>query len=207
MTSGADTGHRGSPDRFGYEWAECSELRPAYEEQFRRWTVLSPPESWRDRRFPDVGCGMGRNSHWPMTYGAAGSASIDVDDRSLDRASMMNGLETRAPFLDNDLVEFCRRLPTAFKFAQGRGKRLLRRAMRGMVPDRILERPKKGFGVPVSKWLLEWPTPKSAHRPGVRDGAFARLWREHAMGRRDNRLPIWCCLGLQQLPDLIRAGA
>ena len=84
MTS--NTEQRGSPDRFGYEWNEYSELRPEYEEQFRRWTVLIPEDEWRGRRFLDVGCGMGRNSHWPMTYGAAAGASIDVDDRSLASA-------------------------------------------------------------------------------------------------------------------------
>ena len=84
MTSNAE--HRGSPDRFGYEWNEYSELRPEYEEQFRRWTALIPVEAWRGKRFLDVGCGMGRNSHWPMTYGAAGGAAIDVDDRSLAAA-------------------------------------------------------------------------------------------------------------------------
>jgi SAM-dependent methyltransferase len=80
------TEHRGSPDRFGYQWAEYSELRPEYEEQFRRWTVLMPTEAWQGKRFLDVGCGMGRNSHWPMTYGAASGVSIDVDDRSLAAA-------------------------------------------------------------------------------------------------------------------------
>jgi len=84
MTTRAE--HRGSPDRFGYEWAEYSELRPEYEEQFRRWTVLIPESEWRGQRFLDVGCGMGRNSHWPMTYGAVGGASIDIDDRSLASA-------------------------------------------------------------------------------------------------------------------------
>lgn len=78
--------HRGSPDRFGYEWNEYSELRPEYQEQFRRWTALVPAEAWRGKRFLDVGCGMGRNSHWPMTYGAAGGAAVDVDDRSLASA-------------------------------------------------------------------------------------------------------------------------
>jgi SAM-dependent methyltransferase len=84
--TGADTDHSGSPDRFGYEWAEYTELRPVYEEQFKRWTALIKPEEWRGLRFIDVGCGMGRNSHWPMTYGASGGVSIDVDDRSLASA-------------------------------------------------------------------------------------------------------------------------
>jgi SAM-dependent methyltransferase len=86
VTSGTSTEHRGSPDRFGYEWAEYSELRPEYEEQFRRWTAPISESDWHGKRFLDVGCGMGRNSHWPMTYGAAAGASIDVDDRSLSSA-------------------------------------------------------------------------------------------------------------------------
>lgn len=83
----------GSPERFGFEWHEYSELRPEYEEQFRRWTAHLAPDDWRGLRILDVGCGMGRNSYWPMTYGAAGGLAIDVDDRSLAAAR-----KTLAPF-------------------------------------------------------------------------------------------------------------
>ena len=83
----------GSPERFGYSWAANSELRPEYEEQFRRWTAPLQPTDWRGLSFIDVGCGMGRNSYWPMTYGAAGGLAIDVDDRSLAAARA-----TLAPF-------------------------------------------------------------------------------------------------------------
>jgi SAM-dependent methyltransferase len=76
----------GSPDRFGYEWSNYSELRVEYEEQFRRWTAHLQPEDWRGVHFLDVGCGMGRNSYWPMTYGAAGGLAVDVDERSLAAA-------------------------------------------------------------------------------------------------------------------------
>jgi SAM-dependent methyltransferase len=76
----------GSPDRFGYEWRAYAEIRPEYEEQFRRWTVHLPPEDWRGRSFLDVGCGMGRNSYWPMKYGASGGCAVDLDDRSLAAA-------------------------------------------------------------------------------------------------------------------------
>jgi SAM-dependent methyltransferase len=82
----ADTVARGSPERFGYEWNAYSEVYPEYEEQFRRWTAHFKPEDWRGVRFLDVGCGMGRNSYWPMRYGAAGGVAIDVDDRSLAAA-------------------------------------------------------------------------------------------------------------------------
>jgi SAM-dependent methyltransferase len=76
----------GSPERFGYEWNLYSQLRPEYEEQFRRWTAHLAPQDWRGRTFLDVGCGMGRNSYWPMTYGAAGGVAVDVDEKSLQAA-------------------------------------------------------------------------------------------------------------------------
>jgi SAM-dependent methyltransferase len=73
----------GSPERFGYEWHVYSEMRPEYEGQFRRWIPQLGVDDWKGRTFLDVGCGMGRNSYWPMTYGAAGGCAVDVDERSL----------------------------------------------------------------------------------------------------------------------------
>lgn len=77
----------GSPDRFGYEWAAYSALLPMHEEQFRRWTPHMAPADWAGKTFLDVGCGMGRNSYWPMSYGAAGGVAADLDERSLAAAA------------------------------------------------------------------------------------------------------------------------
>ena len=77
---------RGSPDRFGYEWDAYAEMLPEYEEQFRRWTVHLAPQEWWGRSFLDVGCGMGRNSFWAMSYGAREGVAVDIDERSLDAA-------------------------------------------------------------------------------------------------------------------------
>jgi SAM-dependent methyltransferase len=76
----------GSPERFGYEWGEYAEMRPEYEEQFRRWSVPLEPKDWQGKSFLDVGCGMGRNSYWPASYGASEGLAIDVDPRSLASA-------------------------------------------------------------------------------------------------------------------------
>lgn len=77
---------QGSPERFGYEWNAYSEILPEHEEQFRRWTAPFSPEDWRGKRFIDVGCGMGRNSYWPLKYGASGGVALDIDERSLESA-------------------------------------------------------------------------------------------------------------------------
>jgi SAM-dependent methyltransferase len=76
----------GSPERFGFSWDRYAELRPEHEEQFRKWTAPLGPEVWRGKTFLDAGCGIGRNSYWPLRYGAARGCAIDVDDRTLSRA-------------------------------------------------------------------------------------------------------------------------
>ncbi|HVH75909.1 MAG TPA: class I SAM-dependent methyltransferase [Stellaceae bacterium] len=78
--------YSGSPDRFGYEWQTYCEIRPEYEEQFRRWTPHLDAGDWRQKTFLDVGCGTGRNSWWPTAYGAAGGCAVDIDERSLASA-------------------------------------------------------------------------------------------------------------------------
>src|SRR6185437_15720759 len=76
----------GSPERFGYEWGRYSKLAAEYELQFRNWTASLSPADWERKFFLDLGCGMGRNSLWPMKYGAAGGVAVDVDSRSLAAA-------------------------------------------------------------------------------------------------------------------------
>src|SRR5207247_8157074 len=72
-----------------------------------------------------------------------------------DRTSMAHGLEVRSPFLDTRLVDFALRLEPRLKVRGLRLKRVLRPALRGVVPDEILRRPKKGFGVPLDRWFRE----------------------------------------------------
>jgi len=71
----------------------------------------------------------------------------------VDRSTMAFGLEVRLPFLDNELTEYVLGLPWQYKVHGLQKKWLLRRALRGTVPDSVLDAPKRGFGVPYGAWL------------------------------------------------------
>lgn len=128
----------------------------------------------------------------------------------VDRASMACGLEVRAPFLDAELVDYVATLPTGYHLRGGVGKRLLKRALAGRLPEAILRRPKKGFGIPVARWLRGPLSPLlgSLLEPGriARQGLFrpaevARIVGEHQAGVRDHRKPLWSLLMFQLWHD------
>ena len=118
----------------------------------------------------------------------------------LDRASMMASLEGRVPLLNNDFVAYATGLPLNMKLRGLRSKFLLKRALRGILPERILNRPKKGFGIPVAEWfrgplreqMLSVLSPERIAREGFFDsGAVSALISDHLAGRRDNRKQLW----------------
>ncbi len=118
----------------------------------------------------------------------------------LDRASMMASLEGRVPLLNNDFVAYATGLPLNLKLRGLRSKFLLKRALRGILPERILNRPKKGFGIPVAEWfrgplkeqMLAVLSPERIASEGFFDaGAVGGLVGEHLAGRRDNRKQLW----------------
>jgi asparagine synthase (glutamine-hydrolysing) len=123
-----------------------------------------------------------------------------------DKMTMANGLELRVPFLDHKLVEFTAALPDDNKLNADGGKSLLRKAMRNVLPKAILERPKKGFPVPIASWL------RGPLRQFTRDhllsggsacnsymdyGAITRIVEEHETGRVDRSQEIWTLLVFQ----------
>ncbi len=70
-----------------------------------------------------------------------------------DKMTMATGLELRVPFLDHRLVEYAAALPDTSKLNGKSGKTILRQTMREILPNAILDRPKKGFPVPIASWL------------------------------------------------------
>lgn len=78
----------------------------------------------------------------------------------VDIASMAHGLEVRSPFLDQEVVQFCAKIPPSLKLKQGISKYILKKALEGILPNEIIYRPKMGFGFPLGKWLRnEWQKP------------------------------------------------
>lgn len=87
-----------SEERFGYEWKKYAEMTPVYEEQFRNWTSMGP-EDFTGKDVLDAGCGMGRNSYWPLRWGAKSVTAFDNDEQSLTSACA-----TLAEFLNATVV-------------------------------------------------------------------------------------------------------
>lgn len=110
----------------------------------------------------------------------------------LDRASMMVSLEARLPFLDIEFVDFVRRIPSEYKFRHGQTKYLLKKSLEAILPKEIIYRPKKGFGVPISKWFFhnQLPFENSATLPLSQDFIKKKI-REHEQQRVDHRAFLW----------------
>lgn len=147
-------------------------------------------EAWESSRAPDL---VGRTTEFYARFYLQDSVLAKVD-----RATMMVGLEARAPFLDNEVVDLARRLPASLKCRGGRGKHILRESMRGRVPDRLLDRPKQGFAMPLTAWLKTWPMPETSAAVTFDGLAFERRVAGHRAGRRDDRLFLWSWLVLQR---------
>ncbi len=124
----------------------------------------------------------------------------------VDRASMAVSLEVRVPILDPDVFNFAWRLHPDDRVRNGQGKWVLRRLLHRYVPEAMVERPKMGFGVPVSEWmrgpLHAWADdlldPTTLDAQGYLDTkAVRQAWLDHAAGRTDAGLWLWPVLMFQ----------
>lgn len=110
-----------------------------------------------------------------------------------DRASMMNSLEVRSPFLDIDLVDFARKIPWNYKFRNGTCKYILKKALEPVLPLNIVYRKKKGFGIPISKWFRESVLPLDFTKfENILNVDYCKkLYKDHTKGETDRRLFLW----------------
>jgi asparagine synthase (glutamine-hydrolysing) len=146
-----------------------------------------------------------------------------------DKMSMSVSLECRVPLLDHQLVELAARMPASMKMRRGRLKHLLKEALRGTLPQTILDRQKRGFGAPMGAWLKaqllplmrHLLSPKAVNARGLFHAqAVQQVMAEHLAQRADHsdhlqalvNLELWCRLFLdgesvEELDDGLRQVA
>lgn len=144
-------------------------------------------------------------AHWMMAMDAQQYMADDILVK-VDRAAMANSLETRVPLLDHRVVELAWQLPLHLKIREGKGKWVLREVLYRHVPRELIERPKKGFSIPLDQWLRgplrDWAEALLAENRLQQEGYFMakpvrELWGEHLSGKRDNALKLWSILMFQ----------
>ena len=118
----------------------------------------------------------------------------------LDIASMSRSLEVRSPFLDQELVELCARLPAAWKVDDKQGKLILRDLVAADLPPEVLRARKRGFSVPLGQWWRNEARQQirdgllplhPALRPFLNEGIAAELLDEHQAGRANHAQRLW----------------
>jgi asparagine synthase (glutamine-hydrolysing) len=125
----------------------------------------------------------------------------------LDRATMAVSLEARAPLLDFNFVALAFSIPGRLKLRRGRLKHIFKEALRGVVPDDVLRRPKRGFALPIGRWfregmrdeLLHALDPSRLRHEGLFEPEAVRtLVDEHLAGIRDHRKPLFTLFMFQR---------
>jgi len=123
----------------------------------------------------------------------------------VDKMTMATSVEARVPFLDHKLVEFAMSLPRHMKFRNGETKYILKQALKGIIPDRVIQRQKKGFGTPINQYMLDRMGNFVEHallnsplrKRGLFDYDFiARLLAEHRAERVNYSFFLWSLLNL-----------
>lgn len=124
----------------------------------------------------------------------------------VDRAAMAVSLETRVPFLDHRIIEFAWKLPMAMKLRNGQSKWIIRQVLKRHVPEKLFDRPKLGFSVPIGSWLRgplrEWAESLLDETRLKNEGYFnhfliRKKWEEHISGKSDWQHHIWNILMFQ----------
>lgn len=207
----------------GYPWryeqlAEQQDAATYDDALYAYWSRLVPAGERASFFEPDVLAAAGDHDPFDVLRAAVAPArDLDPLSKTLyfeaktflhgllvveDRVSMAHSLEARVPFLDNELVELARRIPSQLKRGSG-GKAILREAMRGLLPEDVLTKPKQGFSPPDDSWyrghsmeriralLLD---PRTLERGYFRADKVRAILDEHASARRNHRLLIWSLL-------------
>jgi asparagine synthase (glutamine-hydrolysing) len=133
----------------------------------------------------------------------------------LDSMSMAHSLETRVPFLDHELVEYCAAIPPSLKMRRLKEKDILRRSLRGVLPGEILKRKKRGLTSPSKEWLKEKLPPfaeemlseSSLRKKGYfRPAAVQEMRKRHSEGKEPQGPRLMAVLVVQLWDEIFRCG-
>ena len=146
-------------------------------------------------------------SQWPADRISQYYVDYYLQDEILaktDRASMLNSLELRSPFLDIELADFARKLPYQLKVKHGTTKYILKKALEPLLPKDILYRGKQGFSPPTSTWFSNGSLSLQGRQiVGINSGKTEQLLQAHKDGFSDNRLFLWNQLALEYFQQRI----
>jgi len=157
-------------------FAEPTDAEEIYSEAIEAWDACAQP-NLIDRAL----------QFWTQIYLQDGILA------KVDRASMQCSLEARSPFLDIELVDLARRIPWQLKLHNGQTKWILKKALEPLLPQEIVHRPKKGFGMPIGRWLREgrFDFKHPIARPHLHTDFAGRKVLAHLANRSDERLFLW----------------
>jgi asparagine synthase (glutamine-hydrolysing) len=212
LPAGSLRGRAASVQRF----ARVAEM--GLPDAYRSWiSYVQDPE--RNALLGNAGDGWAIADYRRIWSGSEGAATLDrlldlnlrtylLDDLLVkaDRMSMAHGLEVRSPFLDKELLGLAARLEPTLKLRGVKLKRVLKAAVSDLVPDEILNRPKRGFGVPLDRWFREdlrsyvgstLGAADSRVKAHLQPGAVDRLLAEHDSRARNHGHALWTLLTLE----------
>lgn len=155
----------------------CEQLGRIFGTQINpEWLYSEAINAWNDCPSPNP---VDRASQFFTRVYLPGSILTKID-----RASMQHGLEVRSPFLDLAVVEFSQKLPAHYKLRHGVRKWLLKKVAKKWLPDSLIHRKKKGFGMPIGAWLKD-------DLPHTWEPKWKPLVAQHKANLTDNRLLLW----------------
>jgi asparagine synthase (glutamine-hydrolysing) len=193
-----------APHRYAHYMAcvDAAGRRSLYTPEFASVTEVSGEDviaaAWEQATGPDVVDTM-------LEVDVATYLAGDLIPK-IDIATMAYGLEARSPLLDHELMELAASIPARLKVRGREKKWIFREAMRGWLPDEILDRPKRGFSVPMSTWLRTdlrtWAQELLLDRTTIERGYFRpeavrRLLDRHAAGADEHADQIWALVMLE----------
>lgn len=175
-----------------YQWDDIKQILNINENQFLKYKINLNQEKYSFAEKLDFPSQM-------MIYDLLNYLTDDILVK-VDRASMYNSLETRAPFLDNRVAKFAMNIPISMKIRNGRGKWILREILYKNLPKNFVDRPKSGFAIPLSDWLRgplsNWSKdlinlPSDSEEFFKENLIGSKLLEEHQKGKFDNASKLW----------------